>query len=201
MEPIYIAGYVPKEIADAEFERLWNDLDWERRDGAPRREYWQNDYDLPYTYGRGAGERTYEAKPWDKFVDEYRVRQNEEYGFRLDCCFLNGYNDEKDALGWHADDSPEMNPDEPVTVISLGEERNIMFRNNETREITTLRLGHGSLCIMPAGFQQVMQHKIPKGDRIGMGPRISLTYRGMILLDEIPETGEEWFANATVRNA
>lgn len=180
MKTIYITDYVSKETADAEFDRLWNTLDWERREGAPRREYWQNDYDLAYTYGRGAGERTYAAKPWDGFVDEYRVKQNAEFGYNLDCCFLNGYDNERDALGWHADDSPEMNPNEPVTVISLGAERNIMFRDNATKELTTLRLGHGSLCVMPAGFQQLNQHKIPKGDR-EMGPRVSLTYRGMIV--------------------
>jgi alkylated DNA repair dioxygenase AlkB len=180
----YIPGYVPKEIADAEFERLWNTIDWERRDGAPRREYWQNDYDLPYTYGSGNGVRTYEAKPWDAFVDLCRQQQNSENGWKLDCCFINGYETEKDALGWHADDSPEMNPEQPVTVISLGEERNIMFRpvgSKDPTEIQTVRLGHGSLLIMPPGFQQTHQHKIPKGDRQGMRPRISLTYRGMIL--------------------
>lgn len=178
----YIPGYISKPDADREFSRLWNDLDWERREGAPRREYWQNDYNLAYTYGSGTGVRTYEARPWDVFVDEQRERQNEEFSFKLDCCFINGYDNERDALGWHADDSPEMNPEEPVTVISLGEERNIMFRDYETKTIETLRLGHGSLLIMPPGFQQTHQHKIPKGDRQGMCPRISLTYRGMILL-------------------
>lgn len=180
MNVIYIAGYVEKTLADAEFTRLWNSLDWERRDGAPRREYWQNDYDVAYTYGRGEGMRTYDAKPWDSFVDDYRKKLNAEYGYALDCCFLNGYNDEKDSLGWHADDSPEMSMVEPVAVISLGAERNIMFRNIDTKEIQTVRLGHGSLCVMPAGFQMKYQHKIPKGDR-PMGPRISLTYRGMVL--------------------
>lgn len=178
--PIYIPNYVPIVPANINRDRLWNELDWERREGAPRREYWQNDYGLAYTYGQGAGQRTYDAKPWDDFVNEYRNRLNEEFGFKLDCCFLNGYNDEKDALGYHADDSPEMSMEQPVITLSLGAERNIMFRNNETREVTTLKLGHGSICIMPAGFQLTHQHKIPKGDR-PMGPRISLTYRGMIV--------------------
>jgi alkylated DNA repair dioxygenase AlkB len=181
MSIIYTEGYVAKDEADKEFARLWSELDWERREGAPRREYWQNDYNAAYTYGRGEGQRTYEAKPWDAFVDAYRVKLNDEFGFKLDCCFLNGYNDEKDSLGWHADDSPEMNPAEPVVVISLGEARNIMFRDYATKTIETVRLGHGSCLIMPAGFQQTHQHKIPKGDRTGMGPRISLTYRGMIV--------------------
>ena len=176
----YIPDFLPRPVADDEFDFLWNKLDWEMREGAPRREYWQNEYGLAYTYGSGNGVRTYECKPWSPFVKLLMIDQNSKFGFKLDCCFINGYADEKQALGWHADDSPEMNPEQPVTVISLGEERNIMFRDYATKTIETVRLGHGSLCIMPPGFQQTHQHKIPKGDR-PMGPRISLTYRGMIV--------------------
>jgi alkylated DNA repair dioxygenase AlkB len=39
-----------------------------------------------------------------------------------------------------------------------------------------LLLPHGSLCIMPPGFQQTHQHRIPKADR-DVGVRISLTFR------------------------
>ncbi len=179
----YYPDFIPKAAADAEFTRLWNTLDWERREGAPRREFWQNNYDLPYTYGSGNGVRTYDAKPWDHGILSIRDALNRggTLGpWALDCCFVNGYENERDALGWHADDSPEMNPAQPVMVISYGAERDIMFRDLETKAITKQRLGHGSLLVMPPGFQQTHQHKIPKGDR-PCGPRISLTYRGMIV--------------------
>lgn len=179
--PLYVPGFVNKASADQAFDRLWQTLDWERREGAPRREYWQNDYRLAYTYGKAEGQRTYDAKPWDEFVDAQRNAINSRFGYKIDCCFINGYNDEKDSLGWHADDSPEMNPAQPVMSLSLGQERNIMVRDNESRVIETIRLGHGSLFIMPPRYQQTHQHKIPKGDRQGMGPRISLTYRGMLV--------------------
>jgi alkylated DNA repair dioxygenase AlkB len=180
MEPIYIPNYVSKDTADREFERLWNTLDWEKRDGAPRLEYWQNNYGLAYTYGRGTGERTYDCRPWDDFLLDEMHRMNGDFGFKLDCCFVNGYKDEKDSLGFHADDSPEMSPEQPVISFSLGAERVIAWRNNETREISSRLLQHGSLFIMPPGFQQSYQHKIPKGDR-PMGPRVSATYRGLII--------------------
>lgn len=180
MSYIYIDNYVPAGTADKEFDRLWHTLDWERREDAPRLEYWQNNYDLPYTYGRGAGERTYEAKPWDIFVEGTMKRLNSKFGFNLDCCFINGYRDQRDALGWHADDSPEMDPNEPVISLSLGAERDIMLRDNMTRDIERVTLGHGSVLIMPAGFQQTHQHKIPKAGR-EVGPRISLTYRGLLV--------------------
>lgn len=176
----YLDALLPKEKADAEFQRLWNELDWEQREDAPRREYWMNNYGLPYTYGRGAGVRTYECKPWDDFAHGWMLALNSMYSWKLDCCFMNGYKDERDQLGWHADDSPEMNPEQPVVVISLGAERDIMFRDKESRATSRQLLGHGSALIMPAGFQQTHEHRIPKAGR-QLGPRISLTYRGMIV--------------------
>lgn len=180
MEPLYINGFVPKEIADSEYERLWNNLSWVQRDQTPRREYWQNDYDLPYTYGSGEFARTYEAQPWDDFIRETMQSLNEQYGITLDCCFVNGYEHQRQHLGWHADDSPEMNPEQPVAVISLGAEREIWYRRKDDHtDITKVLLGHGSLFMMPAGMQQTHDHRIPKASRV-VGPRISLTYRSLI---------------------
>jgi alkylated DNA repair dioxygenase AlkB len=179
-DPIYIAAFVDRDIADQEFHRLWNNLDWERRADAPRREYWQNNYGVPYTYGRGAGQRTYEARPWDGMVQAWMERLNHEHGFELDCCFINGYETKRDSLGWHADDSPEMRRDQPVISLSLGGERDIEVKENATGEKQRFRLGHGSVFIMPAGFQQTHEHRIPKAG-YDVPPRISLTYRGLDL--------------------
>lgn len=175
----YIPAFIPQKLADAEFTRLWHALDWERRDGTPRREYWQNDYEIPYTYGSGNGIRTYNAKQWDSFIDCFRHGINVHFDSDMNCCFVNGYENEKDSLGWHADDSIEMSHDEPIIVVSLGAERNIMYRDYATKTMHTLKLGHGSLFVMPRGFQRTHEHKIPKGDR-PCGPRISLTYRHII---------------------
>jgi alkylated DNA repair dioxygenase AlkB len=41
-------------------------------------------------------------------------------------------------------------------------------------------LSHGSLLIMPAGSQFTHRHKIPKAGR-KVNPRISLTFRGLLL--------------------
>lgn len=180
MEPIYIAGYIPKEIADHEFLRLWENLDWVQRESTPRREYWMNDYDLPYTYGSGDYARTYDAQEWDVFIRATMFRLNADYECLLDCCFVNGYEHQRQHLGWHADDSKEMNPEQPVAVISLGAEREIWYRHKDNpTDVTKVLLNHGSLFIMPAGMQQTHDHRIPKAARV-VGPRVSLTYRSLI---------------------
>ena len=151
----YIPSFLPRSTADAEFSRLWDELAWVQRDQAPRREYWMNVPNIPYTYGSGAYARTYEAQPWDDFIRFTMLELNEEFNAHLDCCFVNGYADQRQHLGWHADDSPEMNPSEPVIVISLGAEREIWYRDKANHDdITRVLLGHGSAFVMPAGMQQ-----------------------------------------------
>lgn len=180
MKPFYLKDFLSTDVATAECSRLWETLDWEQRDNAPRREYWMNDFDAPYTYGSGEHARTYVAKPWDAKIREYMLTVNSAQDIALNCCFVNGYAHQRQHLGWHADDSPEMSAEVPVAVISVGAEREIWFRPKADKENVTKQLLHnGSLLIMPAGFQQLYDHRIPKAAR-EVGPRVSLTYRGLI---------------------
>lgn len=177
--------YTPGFIAnpDEAFTRLWNELEWEEREGAPRREYYCNDISVPYTYGAGAGVRTYLPKPWHPVIQRIRDNLTMVTGTKFDVCFLNGYRDGRDQLGWHSDNSPEMDDDRPIAIVSLGAERDIMFRKIPTEaeasgEVTILSLGNGSLCLMLPGMQDTHQHRIPKSSLHVCGPRISLTFRG-----------------------
>lgn len=189
--------YIPKFVADADefFTRLREDLAWIRHADAPRSEYYCNDHPEPYTYGRGAGVRTYNPQPWHPLICEIRIWLQDMLHVQYDVCFLNRYHNQRDQLGWHADDSPEMDPSVPIAIVSLGAERDIMFgrpvseayldtetgdyrrTRPEMRDIERRKLEHGSLCLMAAGMQQEWQHRIPKADRV-VGERISLTFRG-----------------------
>ena len=103
-------------------------------------------------------------------------------GYEFDVCFLNGYENGRDHLGWHADDSPEMDDARPIAIVSLGAEREIWFRDIRSYETginpEKLLLGNGSLCLMQPGMQDTHQHRIPKSPRHDCGPRISFTFRG-----------------------
>ncbi len=174
--------YVDGFIADptVAFEELWTQLTWERRDLTPRREYYVNDVPVPYTYGKGAGVRTYEAQDWHPRIRSIQKAVEAHTGTRLEACFLNGYEDARDHLGWHADDSPEMDDARPIVIVTLGAERDIYFApRTEPTKVSRVLLRSGSLCIMPAGMQDTHLHRIPKWDR-ECGPRISLTFRGYV---------------------
>lgn len=175
--------YNPKFLAnpDEVFLALQNELQWERRGSTPRSEYYINTLgDIPYQYGSGQGVREYLPRPIHPVVAEMLVQLQKEEGAAFDVCFLNRYHNQKDHLGWHADDSPEMDDNRPIAIISLGVEREIWFRENaKPEEIVKLKLEHGSLCLMAAGTQDTHQHRIPKAG-FTCGERISLTFRGYV---------------------
>lgn len=179
MKPIYVPNFVTNP--DAVFKRLLNELEWKRYGNKPRKEYYCNDHDVPYSYGNPAFADTYTRSPYSDDILNIRYKLEEELKSIFDVCFLNLYDDFAGHIGWHADDSPEMDPDRPIVTVSLGAEREIWFkeRPSETssKEVTKIKLGHGSACIMPAGMQATDLHRIPKNDR-PCGERVSLTYRG-----------------------
>ncbi len=172
----YEAGFV--KDADAAFRELWTELSWERREGTPRREYYANDVGCPYTYGMGAGRRTYLPAVWHERMLSIRSAITAVTGTAFEVCFLNGYENSRDALGWHSDDSPEMDDARPIAIVSLGAAREIWFcPKDDKTDITKMVLGSGSLCLMAPGMQETHMHRIPKAG-FECGPRISLTFRG-----------------------
>jgi alkylated DNA repair dioxygenase AlkB len=167
--------------ANGLFEGL-KELAWVRRDNAPRMEYYCNDIPASYTYSKGRGQRTYEPQPWGivKFI---RDVVQDACKTKFEVCFLNRYLNQRDQLGWHADDSPEMDDTRPIAILSFGAEREIWFRPvlgfQKFGEPEKWKLGHGSLCLMQPGMQDRWQHRIPKAS-FACGERISLTFRGYV---------------------
>jgi alkylated DNA repair dioxygenase AlkB len=178
--------YIPNFVyePDEAFSRLRNELEWERRGDAPRSEYYCNDFPKPYVYGKGDYARTYEPKAYHGVILSIRKQLEAHIRSIFDVCFLNRYLNQSDQLGWHSDDSPEMDDARPIVTVSLGVEREIWFRtrggiNTQPGEIEKLKLGHGSIAIMAAGMQDTHAHRIPKAS-FKCGERISLTFRGYV---------------------
>lgn len=171
----YIDNFVANP--NVAFELLKNEVNWERRGDTPRCEYYCNDFNEPYSYGRGRGIRTYHQQPYHPVISDIRAHIEAICGCIFEVCFLNLYLNQSDHIGWHADDSPEMDDARPIVTVSLGVEREIWFRPIDTpNEITKVLLQNGSACIMLPGMQNAWQHRIPKAS-FQCGERISLTFR------------------------
>lgn len=136
---------------------------------------------LPYTYGGGIGARTYHSTPWTPTVEW--IHEDIGASILTDVCFLNLYRTERNALGWHADDSPEVDQRSPIFVVSFGETRDIWFRPRGHKGGHTHKqtLEPGSILTMLPGMQGTWDHRIPKNPA-ACGPRISLTFRKMQLV-------------------
>lgn len=175
--------YIPKAIPNPEalFTELSTNLTWEKRE-APRQEYYCNDIPKPYVYGTGRGQRLYNPQPYTGAIMTIRKIAEEMAGAKFEVCFLNRYLDQKDHLGWHADNSPEMDDARPIAIVSLGVERFIDFRPVGVKGVAhqSVKLENGSLCIMKPGMQDTWVHQIPKAG-FTCGERISLTFRGYVL--------------------
>lgn len=191
MNPIYGArtDLLSDVIGDVTIDRLLAEVPW-LRVTETRSEYFMSDASVSYTYGKGAGERTYTSQPYCAGVRELRDRLNAEIAKGqfgpLNVCFLNRYDHEREHLGWHADDHPGTDHTRPIVVVSFGEARKIQWRMTSAAlglpfpgAVDEQLLEDGSMFVMPPGFQQQYQHRVPKGGR-KMKPRVSLTFRAFL---------------------
>ena len=164
-------------------EKFLSEVPWERRPDAPRYESWQLPPHAPlrpYTYGKGRGVRTYVPVHYVPVVENVASMVQRLLGVRFDGCFLNRYDNARDWLGWHADDSPEMDNTCPIPIVSFGATREIQFRRKDrSGEVMKVDLTSGSMLVMPPGFQLTHEHRIPKSGAV-VGQRVSLTFRGLV---------------------
>lgn len=153
---------------------------WINKDNSPRNESFQAlDLSLKYSYGSPVL-RVYEATPMAPLVKEIMDALNWDQKRSYNVCVLNYYANEKNHLGWHADDSPEQDPNHPIAVVSFGAPRYLYIKEQkfkgEVPPENKFLLKNGSLFEMPPGFQDTHFHKIPKHDK-PCGERVSLTFR------------------------
>lgn len=185
LAPTYLSTFLAY-IDNVGLERLFYEVPWKRATEA-RAEAFMAPTPVAYTYGKGKGERTYASGPFCAGVDVALKLVNAELAIRgwgpLNVCFLNRYDNERDHLGWHADDHEGTDHTRPIAVVSFGAAREIWWRPNgatgEAPADCRQLLSNRSLFIMPPGFQSTHQHRIPKADRV-CGPRVSLTFRAFL---------------------
>ena len=175
---IYIENYSKLSL----FDKLREEVSWVNRD-APRDECFMAMFNAEYTYGNGFT-RTYNSVVMHSSVEEIMNKLNSDFNRAYNVCFLNYYKSDKEHLGWHSDDSKEMDINHSIAVVSFGAQRDIWIKEKGTtgniNDEDKFKLKNDSLFVMPPLFQNDFLHKIPKGDRI-CGGRISLTFRKFIL--------------------
>jgi alkylated DNA repair dioxygenase AlkB len=154
--------------SQALFRQLVQDVDWDERMKARK----TASYGVSYDYSQ----MTYAARPMLPSLQAVADRVASRVGFAPNNCLLNYYEDGSASMGFHSDSAEELAPGTGVAIVSLGGEREIVFRSKAHRSREhRLLLPSGSLLYMPPSSQEDWLHAIPKAE--GAEPRISLTFR------------------------
>ncbi len=140
---------------------------------SPRLACWMGE--APYRYSG----ITHPALPWTPSVAALRQRLEQALAHRFNGVLINLYRDGSDAMGWHADDEPELGPEPLIASLSLGAERLFAIRRRPRGPILRIPLPAGSLLLMHGASQRDFLHALP-AQRGLASPRINLTFRQIL---------------------
>jgi alkylated DNA repair dioxygenase AlkB len=165
-------------------ERLLAEIPWRqdtislfgRTHDLPRLTCWVADPGCSYTYSG----LTNAPQPWSPLLLDLQERLNVCLGWRFNSVLLNRYRHGDDAMGWHADDEPELDAGAPIASLSLGASRSFRLRPRVrgagAPDPTTLELAHGDLLVMDPPTQHHWLHALPPRRRVRQ-ERVNLTFR------------------------
>jgi alkylated DNA repair dioxygenase AlkB len=174
----------PDFIDVAEAERLHaalvEEIPWEQHQvrimgrllDCPRLSCWIGDPGTAYVYSRVR----FEPRPWTPTLALLRERVSVAAGVHFNSVLANRYRDGRDAMGWHADDEPELGPEPVIASVSLGATRRFALKHRSTGERRNLDLTAGSLLVMAGSTQRHWVHALPRTAR-PVGERVNLTFR------------------------
>jgi len=200
-------GWLAPAAAAELLTRLQEEVPWKqeaitlygRRHPLPRLTCWMADPGCGYRYSGLANV----IEPWSPAAAELREALQQLTGWRFNSLLLNRYRDGRDAMGWHADDEPELDPAAPIASLSLGAPRDFRLRPrpsprrrpgaglppgydpqaNTSAEAQTdlcapfnIPLQTGDLLVMEPPTQLWWQHAVPRRLRLRQ-ERLNLTFR------------------------
>jgi alkylated DNA repair dioxygenase AlkB len=166
--------------ADQLFHRLlaetpWNDgyyLAAGRRFALPRLQAWYADPGIDYRYA----DNLHNSHAWTPTLLALREQIERISGQRFNAVLLNLYRNGQDAVGWHADDEPDLGPAPAIASLSLGATRRFSVRPRPLGEAQHVPLPSGTLLVMDPPFQQDWEHAV-LADPLVIRPRLNLTFR------------------------
>ena len=116
------------------------------------------------------------ALPWTTALLKLKELVEEKSGETYNSCLLNLYHSGKEGMGWHTDAEKELQEKGAIASLSLGAERNFVFKHIESKHKVSVLLQNGSLLVMKGSTQKKWLHSLPKSLKVHT-PRINLTFR------------------------
>jgi alkylated DNA repair dioxygenase AlkB len=168
--------------ADRNFAGLLRDTPWR----ADTIKVWGKEYPQPRLtawYGDAGADYTYSGLrmaplPWSDELARIKSEIEAVCDARFNSVLINLYRDERDSVGWHSDDEPELGPAQLIASLSLGATRTFRLKHKKRPhdKAAGIALTHGSLLLMGGDTQRYWSHAVDK-ERQPTAPRINLTFR------------------------
>lgn len=167
---------------EAILARLLEEIRWEHKDifikgraiKQPRLTAWYGEADAAYTY---SGLKN-QPLPWSPLLLELKGQVEELTGTSFNSALLNLYRHNRDSIGFHSDDEPELGPNPTIASLSFGQERTFILRSKWDKSLSPrkIKLPSGSLLVMAGPTQEHWVHGIEK-ERDLCEPRVNITFR------------------------
>jgi alkylated DNA repair dioxygenase AlkB len=191
-EVYYLSDLELGRSHNAVLDELIADVPWRQEDifvrgkvyRQPRLIAWYGDRGSDYTY---SGLRL-TPLAWTDLLLEIRRRVESIAATTFNSVLLNYYRDNRDSMGFHSDDEPELGERPVIASLSLGEERTFVLKSKVDKLAKTirLRLTSGSLLLMKGETQRYWKHGIAKQTR-PCAPRVNLTFRRIDTASQPPK--------------
>ena len=176
--------YYPNFIAASEaailMQALHQSLDWRQEQitlygktfDVPRLQAWYGDKSARYQYSN----LSLCPLPWNSVLLALKHKCENASNSHFNSVLANLYRHGQDGMGRHADNEPELGQQPVIASLSFGEERNLDFYHNATKNKVRLPLHNGSLLVMSGDTQKYWQHSVAKTKKT-LAQRINLTFR------------------------
>lgn len=150
---------------------------WGKRVAQPRLTAWYGDAQRAYRYSG----LHLTPLPWAGLLLEIKRAVEAHSGVEFNSVLLNLYRHQRDSMGLHSDDEPELGERPVIASLSLGETRTLVFKHKRDTSLKRVRLPleSGSLLLMQGNTQHCWKHGIDKQTQ-PCGPRVNLTFRRIL---------------------
>jgi alkylated DNA repair dioxygenase AlkB len=163
---------------DVVLRRLLDEIAWReeslvifgRQVQQPRLSAWYGD--ASYTYSG----RTFAPLAWTPLLLDIKAAVEAATGRHFNSVLLNRYRNERDSMGFHSDNEPELGPDPAIASVSFGDTRTFILKHKQRPGTVKLDLTDGSLLLMAGALQHHWRHGINKV-ATPRGVRVNLTFR------------------------
>ena len=177
----YYPNFFNKEAADAYFNLLLKDINWQQDDitifgktyKQPRLTALFGNNGKPYSYSN----ITMYPENFSEELQQIKNKVETKVNAKFTTCLANLYRNGNDSNGWHADNEKELGQNPIIASVSFGAERYFHLKHKHDKSLKQkLLLQHGSLLLMQGKTQHHWLHQIAKTKK-EIGQRINLTFR------------------------